>query len=326
MPCYKPMPAVRRLDGSVTFESRQRVDGNTLWLACGQCVGCRLERSRQWAMRCMHEASLHDLNCFITLTYDDDHCPPDMSLDYSHFQLFMKRLRKHFSSVVEYRDGSQIKKTRVFLPLKFYMAGEYGETNPVTKEIDGGRYRPHFHACLFGVDFVDKVPVRFLCRSELFTSPTLEKLWTYGASNIGRVNFESAAYVARYCMKKITGDKADEAYRYIDDDGVVTQRVPEFNRMSLGGRGAQGGVGSKWLDRYHSDVYPDGTCIVRGKECNSPRYYDKLLKRDDPDGYAHMLYMREQEMRLQSEHQSDERLAVREEVAKARVKSFSRSL
>lgn len=326
MACFKPMPAVRRLDGSVTFESRQRVDGNTLWLACGQCIGCRLERSRRWAMRCMHEASLHDVNSFITLTYDDDHLPVSNSLDYSHFQLFLKRLRKRLSRVVEFRSDGQIKSKRIYLPFKFYMCGEYGETNPETKIIDGGIYRPHYHACLFGVGFPDQVPVRFLCNSQLYTSPTLRALWPYGESNIGAVNFESAAYVARYCMKKINGDRADAHYTYIDSDGVMHDRVREFNRMSLGGRGAKGGVGSEWLRRYFSDVYPDGKCIVNGKECNSPRYYDKLLERTDPDGYAHLLYMREQEMRLQSEHQTDDRLAVREEVTQARIRSLKRSI
>lgn len=326
MPCFKPMPAVRRLDGSVTFESRQRVDGNTLWLACGQCIGCRLERSRRWAMRCMHEASLYDANSFVTLTYADEHLPAGRSLCYRDFQLFLKRLRMRYSRLARFHSGSQIKTRRVFLPFKFYMCGEYGGTNPDTKEIDGGIYRPHYHALLFGIDFPDKVPVRYLCRSKLYTSAILSSLWPLGESNIGAVNFESAAYVARYCLKKMTGDRSDAHYSFVDADGVMYDRVPEFNRMSLGGRGAAGGIGAEWLKRYYGDVYPDGKCIVNGKECNSPRYYDKLLFRDDPDGYAHLMYMREQEMRLQSEHQSDDRLAVREEIALSRVKSLKRSI
>lgn len=316
MPCFRPMPAVRRLDGSVTFESRTRVDGCTLWLPCGQCIGCRLERSRQWAMRCMHEASLHDANCFITLTYDDDHVPADGSLDYSHFQLFMKRLRKHFSSRVAYRQDGQMRFKVVSLPVRFYMCGEYGE------EFD----RPHYHACLFGVNFGDRVPVRFLCQSKLFTSPTLSRLWPYGYSSIGEVNFESAAYVARYILKKITGDMADAHYNLVDSDGVVTKRVPEFNRMSLGGRGATGGIGAQWLNKFHSDVYPDGRCIVRGTECATPRYYDKRLAKSDPEVYEELMYRREMEAERFSADYSADRLAVREQVALARIRSLTRSL
>ena len=130
MPCYHPMPAVRMSDGSVKFISRnKRGVESELELPCGQCIGCRLERSRQWAIRCLHEASLHERNAFITLTYDESNLPPGGSLVYRDFQLFMKRLRKVAGKVT------------------FYVGGEYGEN----------LLRPHFHACIFGYDFPDKV-------------------------------------------------------------------------------------------------------------------------------------------------------------------------
>ena len=91
MPCFHPMPAVRMSDGSVKFVSRNKagVEG-TLELPCGQCIGCRLERSRQWAMRCLHEASLYDRNAFITLTYDDSNLPPGGSLSYRDWETSTK--------------------------------------------------------------------------------------------------------------------------------------------------------------------------------------------------------------------------------------------
>ena len=67
-----------------------------LLLPCGQCIGCRIDYSRTWAIRCLHESKLHDENSFLTLTYDDDHLPSDLSLDKTHFQKFMKRLRSRF--------------------------------------------------------------------------------------------------------------------------------------------------------------------------------------------------------------------------------------
>ena len=125
MPCYHPWLAYQCLDGSVVSVERKGKGAvvRTLTLPCGQCVGCRLERSRQWAIRCMHEAQLHERNSFVTLTYKGD--VPDEGLRYRDFQLFMKRLRK-------YASGQQI---------RFYMCGEYGDE----------KGRPHFHACLFGV-------------------------------------------------------------------------------------------------------------------------------------------------------------------------------
>ncbi len=131
MPCYHPLSAFQCADGSIVFHERRWYNTvKTLSLPCGQCIGCRLERSRQWAMRCMHEAQLHENNCFITLTYDNTHLPSDGSLHYKDFQLFIKRLRKKFGN------------TRI----RYYMAGEYGENFG----------RPHFHACIFGHDFHDK--------------------------------------------------------------------------------------------------------------------------------------------------------------------------
>lgn len=109
--CYHPLAAYQCADGSVVFHESGRLNTvRSLFLACGQCIGCRLERSRQWAMRCMHEASLYDENCFVTLTYDDAHLK-STSLEYADFQLFMKRLRKKFADRL----------------IRFYMCGEYGE-------------------------------------------------------------------------------------------------------------------------------------------------------------------------------------------------------
>ena len=83
-------------------------------IPCGKCVGCLLDRSRDWATRCMLEAKDHEHNCFITLTYNDDHLPdkremindltgeisesPFRTLQKRDFQLFMKRLRKQLCS------------------------------------------------------------------------------------------------------------------------------------------------------------------------------------------------------------------------------------
>ena len=271
-------------------------------IACGQCVGCRLKRSREWAIRCMHEASLNDVNCSITLTYDDDHVPPFNSLRYSDFQGFMKRVRARFSRV----------------RVRFYMCGEYGE--------DFGR--PHYHALLFGLDFLDK---RYWRMSDtgfrLYRSSTLEDLWPFGNSEIGGVTFESAAYIARYCMKKVTGDLADAHYEVVDvQTGEIVRRTAEFNQMSL-----KPGIGASWLSRFRSDVYPAGK-VVRpgGAKFNAPRYYDKifeLLEKEKGDvGDELLTYQRFLEASKHLEDQTPERLAVREKVAKATVGQLKRKL
>lgn len=95
MACFYPLKAYQQPGGDIKFHDNGK--GRYLELPCGQCIGCRLERSRQWAMRCVHEASMHDNNCFITLTYNPENLPPDGGLIKSDFQKFMKRLRKYYS-------------------------------------------------------------------------------------------------------------------------------------------------------------------------------------------------------------------------------------
>lgn len=296
MPCYSPLTAYRTERGDVVFSELQRYGStSTIRLACGQCIGCRLERSRQWATRCLHEASMHKRNCFITLTYDDVNCPFDRGLHYDHFQKFMKRLIKRMG------------------PTRFFMCGEYGP-------LEG---RPHFHACLFGVDFDDKTEWKKTpSGSFLFRSQTLEKLWPFGFSSVGAVNFESAAYVARYCVSKITGDMAKVAYCYTDPEtGEIGFVEPEFGHMSL-----KPGIGATWLEKYQSDVFPHDYVVVRGKKCKPPKYYDRIFSRVDEYEMRMIKSDREllgQEFRLDN---TDERLVVKGKVAKARSSLYSRHL
>ena len=71
MPCYEPLKASLVVDAngkrSLSFDKNSQ--GKGLSLPCGRCIGCRLERARQWAVRIMHESKMHDTNCFLTLTY-----------------------------------------------------------------------------------------------------------------------------------------------------------------------------------------------------------------------------------------------------------------
>lgn len=295
MPCYSPLRAYRTTSGDVVFSELRRHDvSRSLDLSCGQCVGCRLERSRQWAIRCVHEASLYDENCFVTLTYSPDKLPLSGSLVYREFQLFMKRLRRRFS----------------FCKIRFFAAGEYG----------GEKGRPHFHACLFGLDFPDKVLFQRRNGSDLFTSKILDELWGKGFCSVGALTFESAAYVARYIMKKVTGDPADEHYRKVDvETGEVVDLEPEFCHMSL-----KPGIGSDWLRLYWPEVIRDGEVVVRGKAMPAPKAYMRKLRL--MDGYADVELVRDRQAKRSAVDRSDERLAVREVVARARLSSLKRKL
>lgn len=257
---------------------------------------------------------MHEANSFITLTYCAEELPPGGSLVYRDFQLFMKRLRKQVGS-----------------RLRYFMCGEYGVQceNCGRSQIDCrcGKWvetfgRPHFHACLFGHDFPDKVLHKRGKGGNLYRSPALEEVWTQGFSTVGALTFESAAYVARYCMAKVNGDAGLEHYRVLDKEtGELSQRFPEFGHMSL-----KPGIGRAWLEKFYSDVYPHGKVVANGFESNPPRYYDKVYRSRDVDSGADLDMRRELAARATFADRSDARLAVREAVTRARVQHLKREL
>jgi hypothetical protein len=255
----------------------------------------------------MHEAQLWDKNCFITLTYEQT--PSWNSLRHSDFQKFMKRLRKRFNGDKEYIDVRTGKST---FPIRYYMAGEYGT--------HGGR--PHYHACLFNFAFED---IEFLRRtnsgSNLYRSAQLESLWPHGFSSVGDVTFESAAYVARYVMKKAKQEEVDTGAIVDMETGEIMPRLPEYNRMSL-----KPGIGANFLDKYKSDVFPNDYVIVNGHKAKPPRYYFKRLEQADPETYEYVKGSRELRGLIECEDNTEERLGARRRVLQAKLNQLQRNL
>jgi len=248
---------------------------------------------------------MHDESSFITLTYSPEHLPENGTLSVDDTQRFLKRLRKSLWP----------KKIR------FFLCGEYGEKLG----------RPHYHAIVFGHAFPDKVPLSSMSygggvRSEfqLYDSAALRAVWGKGDVRVGTVTFESAAYVANYATKKITGPSAAAHYQ---------GRKPEFLLMSR-----KPGIARAWYEKYSSDVYPSDEVIVRGKETRPPRYYDQILEKDNPVLLESIKAKREaQAEKLEAYTLHDghvvhvapgrnaRRLAVREKVAKAKASLKSRT-
>lgn len=299
MTCFYPLDgwrsAVRSETGRrrIVFSIKDGLVDRPVSVPCGQCIGCRLERSRQWAVRCMHEASLHSDNCFLTLTFDDVHLPHDRSLDVGIFQRFMKRLRK--------RCGAGI---------RFYHCGEYGE-----------RYgRPHYHALIFNFDFHDKKIHSVRGGNSIYVSELLADLWPFGFAVIGDVSFQSSAYVARYIMKKITGDNAAEHYRlFCPETGEIFDRKPEYTTMSR-----RPGIGRLWLDQFGSEVLKHDSVIVNGVPARPPRFYDQVFEVEYPRDFALLKSRRAIEARKHASNCTDRRLRVREIVTTARVSNLIR--
>lgn len=313
MACDLPMKARRDGSGGVEFLPRSSTTWSFL-LPCGACVGCRLERSRQWAVRCVHESKSHDRNSFVTLTYDDKHLPPNLSLEYVDFQRFMKYVRKDYAP------------TRV----RFFMSGEYTEpSEDCPPEVFFRRYghvslgRPHFHAILFGVGFDDGKLFSTEGGVKTYQSARLDNLWRKGFATFGDVTFESAAYVARYCVKKVNGDLANSHYRRVVDGGELVQVEPEFSGCSL-----KPGIGADWIQQFFPEVSIKGKVVVRGREAGAPRFYMQRLQEFDGEGFARLKHEKFAVLlkSVSAGEMRDERLEVKTVVRDARVRNLKRKL
>lgn len=236
-------------------------------IPCGQCIECRLQRSRRWADRCMLELGYHDSSYFLTLTYDNEHIPKNPLYDeetgevYAEnatlvkkdLQDFMKRLRRAY----EYKGYDN--------KLRFFACGEYGSQT----------LRPHFHIIVFGLKLDDLVLYkRNFNGDNLYNSAFISKLWKKGFSVIGDVTWQSCAYVARYIMKKHLGKDSD----FYD----IYNIEPEFTLMSR-----KPGIARQYYDEHKDELfYQDFVSIPTkdgGKKVYPPPYYEKLFEEDFPE-------------------------------------------
>ena len=338
MTCYHPVKAYRY--GSVETGylvthnpiKGEKKGGTIFHHPCGQCIGCRLDKAREWAIRCVHEASLHKNNVFITLTFSDEWLyqrkqnkigqekglSDTWSLQRgkgSEFELFMKRLRKRFGQGI-----------------RFYMCGEYGENCLYCfrnyKQCNCSKYeptigRPHYHAILFNIDFSDKQLHKTVNGNRIYTSDTLESIWIdpksktpMGNCTLGDVTIDSAGYVARYSTKKITGKMAEEKdpvtglthyERFEFETGEVHQLEAEYNNMSR-----NPGIGIEWIKKFKEEVLINDSVIAKNHEMKVPRYYDKKLEETDPERLEENKQIRLDNLETHADNNTKQRLLERE--------------
>lgn len=269
MPCYHQMLAYRSAKPNengkhpLTFSAHGAYTDLSVTIPCGDCIGCRLAKAKEWAARMVHEAKCHDENSFVTLTYAPENLPQGGTLVKDHMQNFMKRLRHHI-----YPEK-----------VRFYGCGEYG------RELD----RPHYHILLFGYGFTDKLLHSNGTSPDkgVYTSALLSELWPYGFSTCGSFSPASARYVANYSVKKILGPKSESHYK---------GKLPEFALMSR-----KPGLGYGYLERFPSDMYPKDFFTINGQKYKVPRYYDKVMEKRAPQYMAQIKQKRIEQARENDE-------------------------
>lgn len=297
------------------------------YVPCGKCLSCRLSKSADWAVRCMLEAESHPSSYFVTLTYNDDTLPFNIDIDTgelsgkstvvkSDCQKFIKRLRKNYS----YNNR-----------IRYLCSSEYG----------GISFRSHYHFILFGLILDD---LKFYKKSSLgynlYTSEFLNKCWSHRSRStdvidfygddgkpysyngyviVADVSFESCAYVSRYTMKK-QGDSDPDIY----DDFLMEK---EFLTCSL-----KPGIGYDYYMSHKSDIYKYDSIILKdGKVVKPPKYFDRLLERDDPTLFEEVKARRKKLAQLNqdnalalSDYDIEQFFTVKDFYLKERTKSLKR--
>lgn len=298
----------------------------------------------------MHEQKQHEFNSWVTLTYSDEHLPSRYntgilhpstgkpiysgSLYKPHMQKFYRRVRKTLNKTTEGQILHSEKPAVDYLPPN----GEIGQNirlviqtlNPLLRYYYGGEYgekyhRPHYHACLFGIDWKDKKHIQTTAGGfKLYTSETLAKLWPHGQHTISELTWATAAYTARYILKKITGTKQKQHYERIDTDtGEIIKLEPEFNDMSR-----KPGIGHHWLQKWNKDVYKETTSgvRVRGNLTQPPRYYDKLYTKINRAHMDAIKLQRDMDARENWENHTQKRLDAEEIITKRKIQTLKQKL
>lgn len=280
MRCTDPRTVGFQPDGKTISWSQKTSSPEyaTFQLPCGQCIACRLEYARQWAIRCIHEAEMHEKNSFITLTYNDEHLQSPR-LQYEHFQDFMKRLRKHIN------DNERGNKTLEETQIGYFVTGEYGDKQK----------RPHWHAIIFNWSPQDPVHKYTNERGDhVHSSVTLTDLWGKGIAEFGTVTFESAGYCARYAAKKLIhgGDK-------------------EHDYTPISKKSSHRAIGKKYIEKYYRSIFNLGFINLpddRG-QCGIPRYYEKWLKKNEPALWRHYVTNKKLELTNKAKEKNDKQIA-----------------
>jgi len=254
---------------------------------------------------------MHEENCVITLTYDQENLPAGGTLIKKDYQLFMKKLRKSLDKKI-----------------RFFHCGEYAELEEdIGKpQLESRLGRPHYHACIFNHQFKDLELFEEKKTGNIYTSKKLSEIWGKGFVTTMDLTLKSAGYVARYITKKINGDKKDEHYQKVCEiTGEIYPVQQEYSTMSN-----KPGIGRHWWDNFKGDVFPSDDVIVLSENAYhhvpTPKYYDTLLEREDSSLYQKIKERRVEFAELHIKDNTLKRLKTREVCKKAQIINQKRKI
>lgn len=305
MTCYKPLircvergKYVTAKDGHkyekasiMSYEDLEVFDKNTQYykyqfIPCGNCIGCRLDYSREWANRGYLESLEYEQNYFVTITYDDDHITKKDEVITEEGITYTEIDELEWNGTLVPKELTQfIKNVRQIMKrkynqdgIRFMAAGEYGEENR----------RPHYHIIFFNLN----LPVetfynpRVSWNNDVYYQNTIiEQAWGKGISNICEANWNNIAYTARYITKKINGKESEDFY-------AAQGEEKEFFRVSR-----MPGIGEGYYRKHKEEIYKNDEIIIRNKKgvhtVKPPKYFDMLYERENPDEFKKIKKRRE---------------------------------
>lgn len=298
MKCTSPLTAYIAEGGGLTFHPMSKHgDSREIKIPCRQCLSCRLNRASEWQTRLVHEGKQHTSKIFLTLTYNDDNLPKYGSLETRHLQLFIKRLRKAIAPI----------------KIRYYACGEYGDTTR----------RAHYHAIIYGWEPSDgRLHSVGSSGDKLYVSALLSQLWTKGNHLYSPADEGTMGYVARYSVKKQTGQSGKDVYKHLDDDtGELTPIKPPFAIMSL-----KPMIGGDHLEKFQDDYFRLGSTIINGTRKPLPMAYVRKLKKINPSWHTEFIDKGSDFAYAHREDFTYQRLAVADEVLKAKTKTLQRKI
>lgn len=306
MPCFHPIKGWIGRDGRFTTNSKNTwIDKREeIQIPCGQCLGCKLEYSRQWAIRCQHEMKYHYENCFITITYDDEHLPK-RGVSKKDCQDFFKRLRYYLDNDSEYKERLRFYRARDSNPLsevgiRYFLSSEYGDKT----------LRPHYHAIIFGYTPNDLVLYsQSGSGCKVYLSQLLSEIWGKGNVLVGEsCNFETAAYIARYVVKNYEQKELMNGifFKVFNKNFVLSSRRPA--------------IGYRYFEENKRQIERLDKVIIReGLKVNPSRYYDRKMKEYDSMIYDKLKQKRKDLIKSESESIFYKRMENKEKITEQKI-------
>lgn len=268
----QPNDLHRRLE-EIKWNPGQHVD----IIPCKNCIGCRLEYSREWANRGYLESKMWEENWFVTVTYDNKYLytPEEMTtsdgITYTNDNdewkgCLVKKDLHRFIHNVRQKWQREFNHTGI----RFMACGEYGETGE----------RPHYHIIFYNMP----IPMESLYETKVLNNNVyykchlLDECWANkGFIEVSEATWNDIAYTARYITKKINGDQSEDIYAQYGQikEYMVTSRNP--------------GIGKPYFDEHYKEIYKNDEIVVKNTQgtitCKPPKYFDELYEEIDPEGF-----------------------------------------